>query len=72
MNNLKSGDILITLRTVVDEDWKTALVQHKEVIFKGAEVEYVGSLSNYYGYWWQVKYKDCLYYVNPNDFKKKE
>ena len=70
MNNLKSGDILISLRTVIDGDWKTALAQHKEAIPKGAKVEYVGTLSNCYGYWWQVIYNGCLYYVNPNDFKK--
>ena len=69
---LKFGDSLIALETVVDEDWKTAIAQHKSSIPKGAEVKYVGSLSNYYGHWWQVKYNECLYYVNLKDFKKKE
>ena len=69
---LKLGDILIALETVVDEDWKTAVAKQKESIPKGAEVKYAGSFSNYYGNWWQVKYNGCLYYVNPEDFKKKE
>lgn len=63
---------LIALKEVYNEDWKTAIAKKQEPIPKGAEVEFAGTLSNYYGYWWKVWYNASLYYVNPSDFKEKE
>lgn len=63
---------LIALEDVYNEDWKTAISRQQKPIPKGEIVEYIESLTNYYGYWWRVKYNGFYYYVNPNDFKELE
>ena len=63
-------NILITLEEVYNEDIKISLAHDQKPIPKGTEVEYVGSLSNFYGYWWKVKYNDSYYYADPTCFKK--
>ena len=46
----------IVKRETQDEDWKTAIAQHKKPIPAGAEVEVLGITQNLYGDFVDVRY----------------
>ena len=67
--SLKTVVLRFKVRTVVsvqDEDWKTAIAQHKESIPANTELEVLGVYNNYYGRWLEVRYNNSHYYINPS------
>ena len=57
------------VRTVVDvydEDWKTAIAQHKERIPANTELEVLNVINNYYGRWLEVMYNKSIYIIDPS------
>ena len=60
---------IFKVRTVVDvddEDWKTAMAQHKEIIPANTELEVLNVLTNFYGRWLEVVYNNSHYYIDPS------
>ena len=60
---------IFKVRTVVDvydEDWKTAIAQHKEIIPANTELEVLNVLTNFYGRWLEVIYNNSHYYIDPS------
>lgn len=55
-----------TVESVQDEDWKTAIAQHKEEIPANTELEVIDVLTNCYGRWLEVIYNHSLYYIDPS------
>lgn len=67
--NLKTSTLRFKVRTVEsvqDEDWKTAIAQHKEEIPANTELEVIDVLTNCYGRWLEVIYNHSLYYIDPS------
>lgn len=62
----------ITLKELCDEDWKTQLARKYPNIPKGAEVDVIDNVSNFYGYFVWVNYNDQSYYVKEEDIKRKD
>ena len=62
----------ITKRELTDEDWKTALARGKGSIPKGATVEILQMIRNFYGEYYWVKYRGETYYVEPRDLELQE
>ena len=52
-----------------DEDWKTAIAQHKQPIPAGAKVKITGKLQNLYGDFLTVEYNGTRYTVDPRKIK---
>lgn len=50
---------------ITDEDWKTAIAQHKQSIPAGAKVKITGKLQNLYGDFLTVEYNGTRYTVDP-------
>ena len=50
---------------ITDEDWKTAIAQHKQPIPAGAKVKITGKLQNLYGDFLTVEYNGTRYTVDP-------
>lgn len=50
---------------ITDEDWKTAIAQHKQSITAGAKVKITGKLQNLYGDFLTVEYNGTRYTVDP-------
>ena len=68
-SNLRSSVLRFKVRTVEsvqDEDWKTAIAQHKERIPANAELEVLDVITNYYGRWLEVRYNNSLYSIDPS------
>lgn len=63
--------IFITKRELHDEDWKTQCAKGYENIPEGAEVVFDGEISNCYGTYAKVYYKNRLYYVKADDITPK-
>lgn len=67
--NYKTLMFIFKVRTVVDvydEDWKTAIAQHKEIIPANTELEVLNVLTNFYGRWLEVVYNNSHYYIDPS------
>lgn len=60
---------VITVESIQDEDWKTAIAQDKEEIPANTELEVLDVLTNFYGRWLKVIYNDSLYYIDPSKVK---
>lgn len=54
---------------ITDEDWKTAIAQHKQPIPAGAKVKITGKLQNLYGDFLTVEYNGTRYTVDPRKIK---
>ncbi len=54
-----------TIESVEDEDWKTAILQHKKIIPANTELKVLDVINNFYGKWLEVIYNNSLYYINP-------
>ena len=61
--------IYIAKRELSDQDWKTQLARGYGNIPKGAKVEVVDKIRNFYGTYCLVRYNGIHYYVNPNDLE---
>lgn len=61
----------IVKRETQDEDWKTAIAQHKKPIPAGAEVEVLGITQNLYGDFVDVRYNGTRYSVKHGVVKVK-
>ena len=57
----------IIKREVQDEDWKTAIAQHKKPIPAGAKVKVIEKIENVYGSFYVVEYEGTRYNVKPKD-----
>ena len=67
--SLKTVELGFKVRTVTsvqDEDWKTAIAQHKERIPANTELEVLNVINNYYGRWLEVMYNKSLYIIDPS------
>lgn len=62
----------IALKELYDEDWKTQSALKYPNIPKGAEVNVVDYIDNYYGHFVRVEYNNQFYYVKEKDIKRKE
>lgn len=56
----------VTKRNLQDEDYKTAIAQHKPGIPKGVTVRVLDKITNLYGEYYHVEYKGIKYYVPLN------
>ena len=54
-------------KELADQNWKSQLAKGYENIPAGAEIEYEGPMSNFYGNYAKVRYKGRLYYVKHKD-----
>lgn len=59
----------IAICNLSDEDYKTQLARGYDDIPAGAEVEFYGYFTNFYGRFAQVKYKGNTYSVPPYGIK---
>ena len=57
----------ITRRTVNDEDWKTAIAQHKPDIPAGSEVKILEKVNNLYGEFYKVEHNGIRYNLKERD-----
>ena len=67
--SLKTVELGFKVRTVTsvqDEDWKTAIAQHKERIPANTELEVLNVINNCYGRWLEVIYNKSLYTIDPS------
>lgn len=55
-----------TVECVQDEDWKTAIAHHKEIIPASTELEVLDVFTNCYGRWLKVIYDNSYYYIDPS------
>ena len=62
----------ITRRELENEDWKTSLAKGQGMIPKGATVEILKMICNFYGEYYWVKYQGETYYVAPRDLELQE
>lgn len=54
-------------RETQDENWKTAIAQHKKPIPAGAEVKVIEKIENLYGSFYVVEHEGVRYTVKPKD-----
>ena len=59
-----------TICEIADEDWKTAAALGIKPIPKGAEVEVIGTYSNFYGTYTKVKYQGYVYYTKAKNLTR--
>lgn len=67
--SLKTVELGFKVRTVTsvqDEDWKTAIAQHKERIPANTELEVLNVINNCYGRWLEVIYNKSIYTIDPS------
>ena len=55
-----------TIESVQNEDFKTSIVQHKEVIPANTELEVIDVITNCYGRYLEVLYNNSIYYIDPS------
>ena len=66
LKTVELGFKVRTITSVQDEDWKTAIAQHKEKIPANTELEVLDVITNYYGRWLEVIYNNSLYSIDPS------
>ena len=66
LKTVELGFKVRTITSVQDEDWKTAIAQHKERIPENTELEVLNVINNYYGRWLEVMYNKSIYIIDPS------
>ena len=66
LKTVELGFKVRTITSVQDEDWKTAIAQHKERIPANTELEVLNVLTNFYGRWLEVVYNNSHHYIDPS------
>ena len=66
LKTVELGFKVRTITSVQDEDWKTAIAQHKERIPANTELEVLNVINNYYGRWLEVMYNKSIYIIDPS------
>lgn len=59
--------IVRTIKPALEQDYKTAIILGTEPIPEGTELKVFSILDNYYGRFFEVKYSNINYYIDPND-----
>ena len=63
-----SGPFLVRTKTVAfEQDYKTAIILGTEPIPESTELKVFSILNNYYGQFFEVKYNNINYHIDPND-----
>lgn len=64
---ITKGCVVKTAKSVMDEDWKTALARGYGSIPEGTELVVSGICRNFYGIFIECYYNNIHYYINPRD-----
>ena len=59
--------IVRTIKPALEQDYKTAIILGTEPILEGTELKVFSILDNYYGQFFEVKYNNINYHIDPND-----
>ena len=61
-----------TIESVQNEDFKSSIVHHKEIIPANTELEVTDVITNLFGRYLEVLYNNSLYYIDPSKVEYSE